>query len=173
MAAGLPARFIGLSAGVNHVMQPKVDYALTAGERTMTTGSLTFEQNGRIYRFKLATIHVVTADVPRLFTEPYPVRALWVRSPEEEGQAAPDLELLFDMAAGASGPMDPGARDIAQLRARPLVVLPKAPGAEQRSHVRLPGTEAPLAISAGDLVISKALQLQKGDPAQGWPSAAT
>jgi hypothetical protein len=143
---------IGLSTGLNHVMQPKVDYALSAGERTMTTGSLTFEQEGRIYRFKLATIHVVTADVPRLLADPFSVRALWVRSPEESGQAAPDVELLFDMAEGAPAPIDPATRDVAQLRSR----------------VRLPGTEAPLVITGGDFVIDEALQLQKGDPSQGF-----
>ncbi len=159
---------IGLSAGANHVMRPKVDYALGAGERTLTTGSLTFEQEGRIYRFKLATIHVITADVPRLLTEPLSVRELWVRSPEESGQAAPDVELLFDLAAGAPGPIDPAARDVGMLRSRPLAVVPEARGAELRSLVRLPGTDAPAEIRAGDLFISEALQLQKGDPSQGW-----
>lgn len=159
---------IGLSAGINHVMRPRVDYSLSAGERTMTTGSLTFEQEGRIYRFKLGTIHVVSEDVPRLFTEPLSVRALWLRSPEETGQTAPDLELLFDIAAGAPVALEPTARNIEAVRSRPLAVLPEAPGAEIRSHVRLPGTEAPAEITAGDLVISEALQLQKGDPTQGY-----
>ena len=159
---------IGLSAGVNHVMRPRVDYALSAGERTMTTGSLTFEQDGRLYRFKLGTIHVVSEDVPRLFTEPLSVRALWLRSPEETGQTAPDLELLFDIATGAPVAIELAARDIDLVRSRPLSVLPEAPGAQISSHVRLPGPEAPAEITAGDIVISEALQLQKGDPSQGY-----
>jgi hypothetical protein len=158
---------IGLSAGVNHVMRPQVDYALSPSERTMTTGTLTLEEEGRVHRFQLATIHVVSADVPRLLADPIRVRSLLLRSPEQDGQP-PDVELLFDLAAGAPRPIEPNARDITLLRARSLGSIPSAVGAELRSRVRLPGSDAAAEVASGSLVIDEALELRKGDPAQGW-----
>jgi len=154
----------GLAAALNHWMKPRAEYALSAGERTMTTGTLWLETDGRREEFKLVTIHVVAQDVPRLLAELLVVRSLWLRSPEQDG-AAPDLELFVDFAGGGAA-VAADARDLAPLRARELPVLAVAAAGDARSRVRFRGAAAPWLVTEGQLVIAEALPL--GERSQGW-----
>ena len=154
----------GLAAGLNHVARPRAEYALSIGERTMTTGTLWLETAGRREEFKLVTIHVVAEDVPRVLADPLVVRSLWLRSAEQDG-AAPDLELFVDFTGDAAA-IAPGSRDVAQLRGRELALLAAAAGGDARSRVRFRGDEMPSLVTEGHLVITEALPL--GDRSQGW-----
>lgn len=153
---------------LNQVLAPKVDYALGVGERALSTGTLVLEHEGRKHRFPLVNMHVVAADVPRILGEPIAVRVLWTRSPEDEEQPSPDIELLFDMAAGSERAIDPRLPDAQAFRGRPLPVIVRAQGAELRSQVRMPGASQPVEVAAGELLITEVLELRKGAPGEGW-----
>jgi hypothetical protein len=162
-ALGLLLSF-GLAAGLNHVTKPRALYALSAGARTTSTGSLHLDPGGQRERFELATIHVVDEELPRLFAEPMLVRALWLRSLEQE-DAAPDLELFVDLTA-FDLKLDAAARDVGVLRGRELPVLATAVAADTRSRVRFRGAEAPSFVAEGQLIIDEAIAL--GEPSQGY-----
>jgi hypothetical protein len=153
-----------LAAGLNHVTKPDAEYALSAGERTLGSGELWLEGNGQRQVFKLVAIRVVIEDVPRLLADPLIVRALWLRSPEQDG-APPDLELFVDLA-GFAQPLAAEVRDAGALRGQELSVLPAALAADTRSRVRFRGAEAPAQVKDGKLIIREALRL--GEPAQGF-----
>jgi hypothetical protein len=159
---------LGLAAGVNALMKPRVEYALSAGERTLATGAVTLQDAEQSHELKLITLRVVAADVARVFAAPLVVRALWLRSPEEAGQAAPDLELFADLNPPDGSAIAADARNMTAIRARELPIVARAPGSGARSRVRFPGASAPALVSRGQLLIREALELQRGDPAQGW-----
>jgi len=158
----------GLAAGVNALMKPRVEYPLSEGERTMATGALTLQDAGRRHELKLITARVVATDVGRIFAAPLAVRAIWLRSPEEDGQTAPDLELFADLAPADGSALAADARTASAVRARELPIVARAVGSDARSRVRVPGAAAPSLVSRGQLLIREALELQPGDPAQGW-----
>jgi hypothetical protein len=162
-----PLLALGLAAGVNQLMRPRVDYALAAGERTLATGTLTLQDGGQKHELKLITLRVIATDVARVFAAPLLVRTLWLRSPED-AQAAPDLELFADLTPTDGSAIATDARDVSVLRARPLPIMARAPGSDARSRVRFPGAAAPALVSRGQLLVREALELQRGDPAQGW-----
>jgi hypothetical protein len=150
----------GLAVGANHWTKPRVPYVLSAGERTMATGSLWLEDKGERVAFPLVTIHVVATAVRRAFADPLVVRALWIRSPESDGQSAPDLELFVDFNAPDGRVIDAHARDPNELRQRDLPVLPAAIGGAARSHIRFAGSEDPAFVSEGRLFIRQALNTE-------------
>lgn len=157
---------LGLSAGVNRAMQPALPYELSAGERTMSTGTLRLQEDAVSHDFRLISMYVIAADVPRLLADPLTVRELWLRSPEEGGDGA-DLELFFDL--GSEGAVrDLQLRDARALRGRRLPVISGASGADIRSRVRLPGAAEPVPVREGTLVIEEVLALDPGNPAQGF-----
>jgi len=141
-----------LAVGVNQLMRPRVAYELSPGERALTTGSLHVHDWNGPHDLKLATIHLVTGSVRRPFAAPFVVRELWIRSPEQDGQGGPDLELFVDYdAAGAEprGPSDIGGRD--------LPVLRRASGGNTRSRMRFAGAEKPLEVREGSVKLGEAL----------------
>ena len=154
---------IGVSAGTNHLTKPHVAYELSVGERSMGTGTLWLEDAGERHEFKIVTMQVVAAEVPRLLADTITVRELWLRSPEEEIGASPDLELFVDWSAADGHVIDAHARDAGLLTSRDLPVLAAGVGGEARSHVRLPGFSNAAPVSAGTLRITRALDLAKNE----------
>jgi hypothetical protein len=154
-----------MSAGVNHAMRPVPPYALSESERTTSTGALSLEEGSRRHDFKLVSVYVVSADLPRVFADPLPLRELWLRSAEQDGQP-PDLELFADFAADGTV-SDVAARDIASLRGRPLPIV-RALGADLHSRVRLPGAPGPARVEDGQMLITEAIEFERGKPAQGY-----
>lgn len=150
----------GLAVGANQAMKARVPYALLAGERTMATGSLWLDDGGGHIELKLVTIHVVATAIRRPFAAPIPVRELWLRSPEQDDQAAPDLELFADFSAPDGRVIDAEARDANELAQRDLPILTRAMGSDARSRIRLPGSKTPAFVSEGHLLIKEALHLQ-------------
>lgn len=150
----------GLALGANRVMKPRVSYALAAGERSMATGSLWFQDNGARVELKLVTIHVVASAIRRPFAQALPVRELWIRSPEQDGQPAPDLELFADFSAADGHEIDADARDSTELCQRDLAILPVALGSDTRSRIRFPGAEVPAFVSEGRLFIKNAMMIE-------------
>jgi hypothetical protein len=149
----------GLALGVNRVMRPRVSYGLLAGDRTIATGSLWLDDgNGRV-ELKLVTIHVVASAIRRPFAPPIAVRELWIRSPDQDGQTAPDLELFADFSA-PDRVIDAEARDANELTQRELPILAQALGSDARSRIRLPGSQQPALVSEGRLLIREALHTQ-------------
>jgi hypothetical protein len=156
---------LGLAAALNHWMKPRADYALSIGERTISTGTLWFETDEhQREEFQLVTMQVVARDVPRLLADPQVVRTLWVRSPEQDG-AAPDLELFVDLV-GEGPAIAADARDVAPLHARRLPIVAEAVGGDARSRVRFRGADTPVQVSEGELILAEAVAL--GDASQGW-----
>jgi hypothetical protein len=142
----------GLALAVNHLMRPRVAYELSPGERTMTTGGLHIDDWGGPQDFKLATIHLVTGQVRRPLAEPFVVRELWMRSPEQDGQGGPDLELFVDFGAPGAEPRGPG-----DITGRDLPVLPAAAGGSARSRIRFVGAEKALSATQGHVRLREAL----------------
>lgn len=156
---------LGLSVGANRAMRPRVAYELAAGERSMATGSLWFQEHGARIELKLVTIHVVASAIRRPFTAAVPVRELWIRSPEQDGQAAPDLELFVDFSAPDGHEIDASAGDASELTQRELPILAVAVGSEVRSRVRFPAAETAALVSEGSLLIKEAINT---DAAASW-----
>jgi hypothetical protein len=148
---------IGLAFGANRVMKPRLPYVLAPGERTMATGSLRLEDASGRVELKLVTIHVIATSIPRPFARPIEVRELWIRSPEQDGQSAPDLELFVDFQAPDGREIDADARNPSVLCERDLAILPAAIGGQARSQIRLPGAETAATITEGRLFIKNAL----------------
>lgn len=156
---------IGVAAGTNHLTKPHVAYDLSAGERSMGTGTLWIEDAGERHEFKLVTIQVVAAEVPRLMAETIIVRELWLRSPEGEVGAPPDLELFIDFGPTTGAAIDAHARDVNLLTGRELPLLAAGLGSDARSRVRLPGFSTAAPIPQGNLRITRALDLAKDESA--------
>jgi hypothetical protein len=160
---------IALSASVNRTMKPPSAYVLSPVERMLATGNLSlFEAvRSRTYTFPLITIHVVAADTQRLLATPIVIRELWVRTPEQK-DLPPDLEMFLDFGGDKFAPMPPDACDIEPLRGQPVPLARHAEDSEQISRLRMPGTSESSAIVAGKLTLQEALELEKGNPSQGW-----
>lgn len=148
----------GLAAGLNHLMRPRADYALSPGERTMGTGKLWLDIGGQRQELEVVTIHAVAEDLPRLFAEPLRVRELWLRSPEQDG-LPPDVELFIDFEPAEPAAATAPLRDVEPLRNRELLVRARAEGADVRSRVRLHGETAPSYVRDGRLFIDEAVDV--------------
>jgi hypothetical protein len=155
----------GIALGANRAMRPRMLYELAAGERDMATGSLWLQENETRIEVKLVTIHVVARAIRRPFAAAIPVRELWIRSPEQDGQPDPDLELFVDFSAADGHEIDAAARDTAVLSERELPILAVAKGSDVRSRVRLPGAETPAFVSEGSVLINEAIAT---DAAASW-----
>jgi hypothetical protein len=156
----------GGSFELNNLTRKHVPYELSIGERTMATGSVSFEDNDGPHELKLATIHVIACDVHRTFGPSWIVRELWLRSPEQDAQTAPDLELFLDFdQEGRTPAVD--ARQIGVLAQRELPILPLALGSRTPSQLRFAGAPAPLLISNGRLTIRQTMALE-GQSAPSW-----
>jgi hypothetical protein len=156
----------GASFGLNRATKTSLPLLLSAGERTMPTGSLWFEDAEGRHELKLVTIHVLTRDLHRRFGSTIVVRELWLRAPEQDGQPAPDLELFFDFDADRNVALE--RREINQLTRRPLPLVPVALGTEVRSRVRPPGANAPSFVTGGQMMIEEALPLEVQSGSATW-----
>jgi hypothetical protein len=154
-----------LAVGLNHATRPAADYALSVGERTMSTGKLWLEAGGQRQEFELVTIRVVAQELPRVLAEPLVIRELWLRSREQDG-APPDLELFVDFESGGAGPRVERADELALLRGRDLPIRPRAEGSDARSRVRWHGAAAPLHVQQGRLLIDELVDV--GGESQGF-----
>jgi hypothetical protein len=156
----------GASFGLNRATQVKTPHVLSAGERTMPTGSFVFEDGDGKHELRLVTIHVLSRDLHRRFGSTIVVRELWLRAPEQDGQPAPDLELFFDFDAGRLLPLD--RRQIRELVRRPLPLVPIALGSDVRSRVRAPGASAPSFVTGGSMMIEEAMPLEVQEGTAAW-----
>jgi hypothetical protein len=148
----------GLSFGINELTRPRFEYAMGPSERVDVTGALKVEAEGGAHQVDLASIHVVVGAAPRLFGDPLPVRALWMRSAELEAQSEPDLELFADL--GALQPaIDANARSLDAITGREIEVLPVALASSERSRLRLPGTPTHGSVKRGTLTLRSASPL--------------
>lgn len=158
---------VGLSIGVNDWTKPKVEYPLSIGERTMSTGSLELEVGSSTHKFGLIDLHTVAKDVHQTFGRVVVAREIWVRSPQEDEETPPDLELFFGFQEG-HGFIPADARDVGLLMGRPLPVLVKPLGREGSSRVRFPGSEEPVPVVRGTLTIEDAIEFETPDAAASW-----
>jgi hypothetical protein len=159
---------VGLSAAINAVMQPRLAYELTAGERALASGAVTLTGDGSTHELKLINIFVLATELERRIGSPISVRELWMRSPETEGQGGPDLELFFDFRGIDGHRVDPGARDVDELRGRELPVLALALGGGPTSRIRLPGAERPAQVVAGHFYVRRALDYPSESAGKSW-----
>ena len=128
------------------------------------------QRNGaQVYRYRAGRrIHVVAADAPRLLGRPASrVRALWLRSPEQTGQAAPTSSCSFDFGSRRTVPVDPDARDMrsccAAVRYRSCYARSRQRAGAPR--LRLPGsTEMPLVQSSGRAGDRRGARAREGRP---------
>jgi hypothetical protein len=156
-----------ISFGTNHAFKPHVEHPLSPGQRTLATGTVTFDSAGG-EEMKIVNLFVVAHDLPRVMSEPLRVRELLVRSPEQEDGQEPDLELFFDFTAPKGPVIAADARDMTELRERDLPLLPTAVGATTRSRVRFPGAAAPSFARDGSLRITQTFDLDDDDSGASW-----
>ena len=113
---------VALSWGVNEWTKPRVEYPLGIGQRTMSTGNATLQVGSSEHKFGLIDVHTVARDVHQVFGRVLTPREIWIRSPQEDEETPPDLELFFDFADGQEF-IYAEARDIKVLTDRPIVLL--------------------------------------------------
>jgi hypothetical protein len=162
----LIASFV-ISFATNRAFKPHLEHPLSPGQRTLTTGTLTFD-SGNGEELKIVNVFVVAHDLPRVMSQPLRVRELLIRSPEADDGQEPDIELFFDFTAPKGKVIAVDARDMAELRERDLPLLPTAIGATTRSRVRFPGAAAPSYANDGSLRITQTFDLDDDDSGASW-----
>ena len=158
---------IGLSVGINDWTKPKVEYPLTIGQMTMSTGTVTLKVGSSQHQYALIDLHTVAADVHQVFGRVLTAREVWIRSPQEDEATPPDLELFFDFGDG-QGFIAKDKRDIKLLLERPIPVRLRPLGREGSSSIRFPGTGEPSEVGEGTLTLEDAIEFETADAAASW-----
>jgi hypothetical protein len=159
---------VGISYFINEQSKPVVDFSLDAGELAMPRGTASLDGPPGEVEVDLIDIHVVARDVPQFLGPTLHARELWIRSPQQDEGAEPDLEVFVDLQDPEAATLGVKDRDPEHFVDRELPILVRPLGRPGVSRVRFPGADHAAEVVEGTFVIDQALELDTDDAPGAW-----